>query len=1458
MTRTSLLFIASLLFGASLGAPLGGTAHAQLWIQSEDAGVYTPLAVLPGIADVTGIVFSDNDDGVATVTLPFEFRYLGRPFTSLRLGTNGLLVFGNGPFGGFSNWGIGTSASPNDMIAPWWDDLILPDAAGWADHGTLGAAPDRILVIELRGWERFPLANREEGSFQVWLYEGPGGRFEVRYDGVLSAAEGYTATAGWEGPDGDGEPFGAFRPCATSGSCTHVDYATMVGRVFRVEQPEGPELVGSVGAFPRGALPGGSATGPVIVRNLGTEGASQVVSNLYLSSDPVFDVADVLVGSFTLPLVAAGAALTHTATVTVPPGTAPGDFYLLLVVDAPNTIPEVSETNNVSAAPDRFATAHDLSLSALVFPAAANPGDPVTASFTVGNRGVPFVGQAVVELSASRDTLPDPLDALIAQVPVTLGGAVSEVVQVQVNLPALPPGRYYPIARVDPSGALPDLDRTNDLTVGAATFTSGPNLAPQALTLPPGAHPGAPLAIELVLRNEGVPHVGPVLVRVQASPDPILDVNDPLLGTQVVTLTGAATQTVNLSFPVPPLPLGRYYAFLRVDPANLIPEFDERDNLIMGAETFAIGPDFSAAALTVPAEGAPGQPFATTVRVGSVGAPFDGAVSYRLVLSLDQQLDAQDVALGSFSVTFAGEASREDSRSVAFPAVPPGAYWVLAEVNPGNLVPEASRLDNLRSSAARVSTGSDLRISRVVVSPNPVPWNGTLSVTFDLRTSGTPFTGQVGYRFFLSTDGVLDASDVPLLDGVVEVNGTLTTATATVGFGAVRPVIRPGSYRLLVAADPLNLIPETNEDNNVGASGSFAVRGTDVQAVAMSAPAVVFTGRPFEVQLTLRNGEPLPAEGFVYTYSVAPGGRFDQAVEVFRSQPLDLAGGEQLMRVDQLTLPASIAHGTHPLLVLLDPEQRLPEVSRANDLLASNPPITVMPLLPDLTARILSSSTVAAGGEDLAVTRVLENVGVAAAQSFEYAYYLSTDAVIGTGDLLLGTFTSQLDEGESEHGIDRVRLPSSVAPGVYHLGLIVDPQRRVPQVDVANDTARAPAPITVHEAGLFIATEVLPEATLGVRYEAALVVSGAPLPVTWSLVAGELPPGLLLEGATGFIAGTPAREGRFELRVRAAMPGAETERVLVLAVLPVTVPLAVASLVLPVATVERAYQAQLVAVGGLAPYRWSAVGPLPEGLSLDATGAVSGTPRAPGVESIAVRVRDERGAEATAELRLRILAEGQRLTILPAELPRGVVGEAYCDADPVRLAATGGFGALTWRALEALPEGLELSSEGALCGTPARAGSFSFVVRAQDAEGLSDSTRVYLDVVHGDAVVLRTRELPDGVLGRAYEARILAAGRGEISFSLAYGELPAGLSLAEDGQIRGTPSAAGSFAFVVRLSGDDGSERLGPLSIWVAETDPLAGGDGGCGCTTKQSGGAPEPVAALLVVLLLAGRRRRR
>jgi subtilisin family serine protease len=176
-----------------------------------DYAVTTSLTCPPGAAfnwlDATGGTDTGlhADDKSIAVPLPFDFVFNREAKTTARISTNGYLTFGsNGT--AFENAPIPTTNTPNDFLAPFWDDLN-PTPSGNIYYTTLGAAPDRRFVVQWVDVPRFT-ADPPNGAgaltFEIVLAEGSD---DILFQYLALAgpeADGGSATVGIEFAKGAG------------------------------------------------------------------------------------------------------------------------------------------------------------------------------------------------------------------------------------------------------------------------------------------------------------------------------------------------------------------------------------------------------------------------------------------------------------------------------------------------------------------------------------------------------------------------------------------------------------------------------------------------------------------------------------------------------------------------------------------------------------------------------------------------------------------------------------------------------------------------------------------------------------------------------------------------------------------------------------------------------------------------------------------------------------------------------------------------------------------------------------------------------------------------------------------------------------------------------------------------------------------------------------------------------
>ncbi|MBK8459493.1 MAG: putative Ig domain-containing protein [Micropruina sp.] len=274
------------------------------------------------------------------------------------------------------------------------------------------------------------------------------------------------------------------------------------------------------------------------------------------------------------------------------------------------------------------------------------------------------------------------------------------------------------------------------------------------------------------------------------------------------------------------------------------------------------------------------------------------------------------------------------------------------------------------------------------------------------------------------------------------------------------------------------------------------------------------------------------------------------------------------------------------------------------------------------------------------------------------------------------------------------------------LGLSVD-SSNVIHVAVARDGHLV---VTTFRTSLGFAATELPDGVRGDLYRQPLRTTGGATPLTWSVSAGSLPPGLDLDPDSGVLAGIPTDGGTFTFS--ATVTGSDGEAVTrqltlsiaVVAIDPVTVT--------PAAT-GVPWQLQLSGHGGTPPLTWRiASGELPPGLTLgSASGLIAGTPTVGGTYKVTVEVADAEGHQASVTVTILVV---EPLRILTTELPDAVAGSPYS----VQLDASGGTLPYRWFYWGNPVPGLDVDTDrGIISGTPTSPGVYDSGVYVMDSTG---------------------------------------------------------------------------------------------------------------------------------------------
>lgn len=145
-----------------------------------------------------------TDDGISSaIPIPFSFNFYGNAITQFYVSTNGHIQLQNSSGASNTEQTLPTAATPNNVIALSWDDLVVDPTS---NPGSLvryfmnGTAPNRIMVIDYVSL-RFYLGSGQTVTGQIRLYESDN-HIEVAATTVNDNGTSRTKTLGIENSTG--------------------------------------------------------------------------------------------------------------------------------------------------------------------------------------------------------------------------------------------------------------------------------------------------------------------------------------------------------------------------------------------------------------------------------------------------------------------------------------------------------------------------------------------------------------------------------------------------------------------------------------------------------------------------------------------------------------------------------------------------------------------------------------------------------------------------------------------------------------------------------------------------------------------------------------------------------------------------------------------------------------------------------------------------------------------------------------------------------------------------------------------------------------------------------------------------------------------------------------------------------------------------------------------------------
>ncbi|MCI0535655.1 MAG: hypothetical protein L0Z50_10555 [Verrucomicrobiales bacterium] len=510
-------------------------------------------------------------------------------------------------------------------------------------------------------------------------------------------------------------------------------------------------------------------------------------------------------------------------------------------------------------------------------------------------------------------------------------------------------------------------------------------------------------------------------------------------------------------------------------------------------------PDLAISRLIVPSNVIAGQLIQASWSITNQGAAAAiGMWTDCIRLSPDNQIGGDLPAAGipvTASVLVEGAITR--IQNIRIPANLSGNYWLVAEVNCDQAMPEVNYTDNVAISdhpiAISVPPYPNLQVSLVIAAPNVFAGQETV-IQWGVTNTGPRSTESAQWQdaVYFSLDAQFDASDMFLCTAPNP--SFLNSAQAYLNSCTVRiPKRIQGPYYIIVRTDYQNRVNEGGlDDDNTGVSPTVQVTlpsWPDLQIASVIGPLEAFSGQPAMVTWAVTNaGGGLTDESFWQDriYLSTNTTLTAEAVPLGVSPHTGaLAAGQSYNATQQVVLPIGISGTNYHFIVETDYRNEAWEYVFENNNSRATTQSTVIHLTPppDLEVENVTVLGTAHAGFDFSFTYRVANNGASETPNYSWqdAIYLSTDQVWDPqADTFLGAVghSGQLLRDQSYESSPRLRIPTSVS-GPRYVIVVTDTQGTVFELDKTNNRAASSVPLNIFSLADFqVASLVVPMSAL--------------------------------------------------------------------------------------------------------------------------------------------------------------------------------------------------------------------------------------------------------------------------------------------------------------------------------------------------------------------------------------------
>lgn len=455
-----------------------------------------------------------------------------------------------------------------------------------------------------------------------------------------------------------------------------------------------------------------------------------------------------------------------------------------------------------------------------------------------------------------------------------------------------------------------------------------PDLTVFALAVHATAGAGLTVTASDTIRNQGPGATNPSTVRFYLSINNTLDASDVPIGSRSIpALAPDASSSGTTTFTIPQdTPAGTWYIIANADADSVISETNETNNIC--AQAVQIGCDLLISSVTTPATAGAGQSITLSDTTRNQGGGTVAPSVTRYYLSSNNTLDVLDTMIGSRDVPAVNPGTGNSGTATA--AIPQGTatgiWFVIAKADADGAVTETSESNNTYSQSIQI--GPDLAVSSL--SASTIGGAGrSLNLSDTTKNQGGGAADASVTRYYLSSNGILDSSDIPIGERNIAAlaGGASSSSTATV---VIPEGTATGTWYIFARADANDAVPETFETNNT-CSRSIMI-GPDLTLPALTVPSTAIAGQGVAISDTVYNQGGGAAAASITRYYLSTNSTWDASdVEIGnRSIPI-LDPGTNNSGSTTLTIPQQTAAGTWYIIARMDADGAAPEINENNN-----------------------------------------------------------------------------------------------------------------------------------------------------------------------------------------------------------------------------------------------------------------------------------------------------------------------------------------------------------------------------------------------------------------------------------------------------------------------------------------------------------------------------------------------